>query len=316
MITRNEFENTIFNVSKKLLDEKKTPRIFTLSIKKRFDGDTLIEVYCQSFPHVECDFWRDKIESGNLTLDGCKVSPQQKVKAGQITQHSVPPKLEPSIDTTIELISATHDFWVISKPSPLPVHAGGRYQKHTLTSILQLAFPNQSFHLINRLDANTTGIVLVALNKKSANLLGKQFEEKRVKKTYLALVEGQPNQDSFTSSKSIGKLKTAAGGRQIEEGKDSMTEFEIIKKFTESTLLKVTPHSGRTNQIRLHLADLGHPIVGDLGHKNPQYFENNPLTYSTDSLFLHAWKLSFYHPVTKQKVTFESSPNKKWSAYF
>lgn len=315
MVSVAKFQNAIFNAAILLSLPKTKPRIFTLSVKKRFDGFTLLDLYAESFPHVEKEYWKSKIEIGNLTLDGKKVNPKQKVKAGQITQHSVPPKEEPAVDYTIELIFATENYWVINKPSPLPVHAGGRYQNNTLTHLLKTAFPEKNIHLINRLDANTTGIVLVALNKETAQKLGKQFENREVLKTYLALVEGVPENQQFQSTKSISKTKTPAGGRKLAEGHESISEFEILKTFENKTLLKVTPHSGRTNQIRLHLADLGLPIVGDLGYKNPDYYKNNPLTYPEDSLFLHAWKLVFWDDFTSLRVTHKAQPNNKWDSF-
>ena len=315
MISNSEFQEALFVAVQKKTQQLHQPRVFTLSVKKRFDGFQLLDVYAQSFPHVERTFWKSKIESGNLTIDTKKVSPSQIVRAGQITQHSVASKPEPKINSQIKLIAATTHFWVIDKPSPLPVHAGGRYQKNTLTQLLIDAFPNQKFHLINRLDANTTGIVLVALDKETAKVLGKQFENREVQKTYLALVEGTPNKQEFNSTKSISKEKTPAGGRKLEEGQDSNTDFKVLSHFEHTSLLQVTPHSGRTNQIRLHLAGLELPIVGDLGYKNPEYFKSHPLTYPNDSLFLHAWKLQFTHPVTQEIVNYESIPTQKWSTY-
>jgi 23S rRNA pseudouridine1911/1915/1917 synthase len=131
----------------------------------------------------------------------------------------------------------------------------------------------------------------------------------------LALVEGVPAQSDFTSTASISKEKTSAGGRKIDEGTAASTRFETLRSWENKSLIKVIPRSGRTNQIRLHLAHLNLPIVGDLGYKDPTYFENNPLTYPTDSLFLHAWKLSFDDPTTQKRLTFEAPPNKKWQPY-
>ena len=310
MITKEEFQQAIDQTQQKIVNSEPESRIFTLSVKKRFDSSTLLDLYSISFPHVKREFWETKIKLGNLTLDGAKVSPNQEVRAGQITQHSEPPKNEPDVSFDINLIEATQDYWIINKPSPLPVHAGGRYQYHTLTHILKKAFPNQSIHLINRLDANTTGALIIALNKKTAQAIGKQFENRSVNKTYLALVENAPSSTYFNSTASIGKSKTPAGGRKLEEGQESTTNFQVLRKFDNTTLLKVTPHSGRTNQIRLHLAGLGFPIIGDLGYKNPEYLKTNPLTYPTDSLFLHSWKISFSY---KNEIkSYTASPNQKW----
>jgi 23S rRNA pseudouridine1911/1915/1917 synthase len=311
MVSIEEFTTRISTAISKIYQISE-PRIFTLSVKKRFHSSTLLDMYTMCFPHVSTEFWEEKITSGNLTVDGRSVTPDQIVRAGQITQHRVAAKPEPVVNGQIRLLHAEPGFWIIGKPSPLPVHAGGRYQNHTLTHILKTAFPHQSFHLVNRLDANTTGIVLVATHRKAAQILGKQFENKLVRKTYLALVEGHPNVDEFSSTKEISKTKTLAGGREIAEGKSSETAFSVLGSFANTSLLEVVPSSGRTNQIRLHLADLGHPIVGDLGYKNREYFQDNPLTYPDDSLFLHAWKLEFQHPETGENVRFSAVPGKKW----
>lgn len=315
MISNTDFKSAILSGYQKINSIPPTPRVFTLSVKKKFDGFQLINVYCQSFSHVDKTFWENKINTGNLTLDGKKVSPDHIVRAGQITQHTSPYKPEPPISYDLNLIHANNEFWVINKPSPLPVHAGGRYLNHTLKKLLETSFPKQQFHLINRLDANTTGLVLVALNKQIAQNLNEQFQKQQVTKTYLALVEGTPEKNQFSSTKSIGKEKTPAGGRKIEAGKDSFTEFKIQNKFNDKTLLEVTPHSGRTNQIRLHLADIGLPIVGDLGYKNPAYFDQKPLTYDQDTLFLHSWKLKFKSPSSEIEFEFEAPINTKWTPY-
>lgn len=315
MITNTEFQNAIKLAHSKIEKQALETKTFTLSVKKRFDGYSLLDVYCKSFPHVAYDYWKNKIESGNLVVDKKQVKPEHKVRAGQITSHTVPGKPEPEVNWKLELLFASESYWVINKPSPLPVHAGGRFLYNTLTNGLKQAFPNQSLHLINRLDANTTGIVLVALNKETANEFGKQFENREVTKTYLSLVEGIPPNSSFTSSETISKTKTAAGGRKLEDGINSFTEFELVQQYGDNSLIKVTPSTGRTNQIRLHLAGLGLPIVGDLGYKDPEYFETKPLTYSDDSLFLHAWKLKFYDSKAGKEVEMIAPPNKKWRPF-
>jgi 23S rRNA pseudouridine1911/1915/1917 synthase len=315
MISPKVFKSALLQLPQKVTSLSLSPRTFTLSVKKRFHNYSILDLYTESFPHVDQGYWREKIISGNLKVDQQVVSITYPVKAGQITTHTVPPKEEPPVSWDLELLAATDSYWVLNKPSPLPVHAGGRYLYNTLTSGLKLAFPNQKFHLINRLDANTTCIVLVALNKETAKILGQQFENRIVKKTYLALVEGIPSSKNFSSSKSIGKLKTAAGGRSLSEGIESNTDFKCLESNNNQSLLQVTPHSGRTNQIRLHLAGLNLPIVGDLGYKNPVYFETHPLTYATDSLFLHAWKLVFKDPNSTKDIEYTCGPNFKWKPY-
>ena len=102
----------------------------------------------------------------------------------------------------------------------------------------------------------------------------------------------------------IGKTKTISGGRELaNDGLDSETKITVIKRFKNKnlTLLKVNPKNGRTNQIRLHLAGINHPIVGDLGYKDRTYFQNNPLTYPDDILFLHAHKINIIYNNTEKQ---------------
>ena len=177
------------------------------------------------------------------------------MQAGELAVHLSDPKTEPPVSVAINLIYEDDQLIVLDKPSPIPVHASGRFVRNTLINILELAFPTTTFKLLHRIDANTTGVIVLAKNKIAANFVQQQFENKTIKKTYIALVEGLVVDDYMNLQQLIG-------------------------------------------------TELGHPIVGDIGHKDPTYFENNPFTYETDSLFLHAHKLVITHPTTKKEIAF------------
>ena len=264
---------------------------------------SFLDFYTQAMPSISSEIWKEKIISGNLTLEGKSVKTNHLVLAGQMTKHTNQPIIEPSINTNIELLEWNNDFIIINKPAPLPIHPSGRFEHNTLSEILKNAFPKEDFKLTHRIDANTTGIVVIARNKEAANSIITQFKKQTIQKEYLALVEGIVQTEIFTLNKNIGNEITAGGGRKINKtGEAASTTFKILKKYPKEkqTLLSVIPHSGRTNQIRIHLANIGFPIVGDIGYKDKTYFENNPLTYNEDCLFLHAWKISFSHKNTTQ----------------
>ncbi len=312
-----EFAAYINKATSPLKGSIPTVKTYKLSVKERYNGISILDFYCKAMPHISKEIWKEKIESGILTVNGKSVTTDQIVKVGEITQHFTEPQTEPDINTNIKLIEWNVDFIIINKPAPLPMHSGGRFDKNTLVEILSDAFPNENFKLVHRIDANTTGIVVIAKNSTTANKIIAQFKDQSVQKEYLALVEGIINKDSFNLYDSISKTLTPSGGRKIsDDGKEANTEIRILKRFQKNnqTLLSVIPHSGRTNQIRIHLANMGHPIVGDKGYKDPAYFKNNPLTYEDDRLFLHAWKISFSHK--NKKLSFVADIPKKFDNHY
>ena len=298
MITQELFNHRIQKVTEPLPGSVPKPTHYRLPVKKKFEGYNVIDFFLEVVPRSTKDIWLEKINKQTLFINGKPAAENSVLKAGYITEHFSAPKTEPEVSNQIELLYADEHIIIINKPAPLPMHPSGRFNRNSLTEILKLAFPEEDFKIIHRLDANTTGIVILARNKEIVQSISKQFESKTTQKKYLALVEGIAKEDYFNTNTKIGVAKTAGGGRaSSEDGIDAYTEFNVLERrlHNNETLLEVIPHTGRTNQIRLHLAKLGFPIVGDEGYKNSEYFKTNPLTYPTDCLFLHAWKLTFYY---------------------
>ena len=205
---------------------------------------------------------------------------------------------------------------VINKPAPLPIHPSGRFNRNTLQAILQTVYHPQKPRPAHRLDANTSGLVVFTRTRHFAKFVQPQFERGEVEKTYLARVIGNPVEDTFFCDAPIADEPVVAGARQIDtaDGIPARTEFCVIHRDPDGTaLLEVRPLTGRTNQIRLHLWHLGFPICGD-----PVYLPGNALgnrqtlAPGDPPLCLHAWKLTFRHPLTKEATTFEA-PTPIWS---
>ncbi len=154
----------------------------------------------------------------------------------------------------------------------------------------------------NRLDRETSGVVLFALEKKVNKSLGTAFQERLVKKEYLAWVEGAPQKESWTSDAQIGKIggKNTVVGKG--EGKKAETLFRVLRRVEGRTLVMASPLTGRTHQIRIHLAQAGHPVVGDRAYG----------AKPDRRLYLHAWRLTVKHPVSGKLLSLEAPLPADW----
>ncbi|MCO6500313.1 MAG: RluA family pseudouridine synthase [Vicingus serpentipes] len=311
----SEFKKAILKATTPLPGSHLEAFTYQLTVKKKYQGLSILDFYCEIIPRSSKEDWINKINNQNLKVNNNSITIDYIVKAGDITTHTTEPKTEPEVNSNINLIYADENIWVIDKPSPLPVHASGRFVRNTLIFILEKTFPEDDFKLLHRIDANTTGVIIVAKNKKDANLMQQQFENKIVKKEYIALVEGILKKDTLTLTQNIGNEVLIAGARKVDpNGKEALTKIKVLERRLDKnqSLIKVTPLTGRTNQIRLHLAAINHPIVGDIGYKDLSYFETNPFTYNKDQLFLHAYRLSFIHPTTNKEMLVKAEIPKKF----
>jgi len=149
----------------------------------------------------------------------------------------------------------------------------------------------------HRLDRETSGVLLFALEKKVNGSLGSAFRQRRVKKEYLAWVEGSPKQDSWTSDADIGQVGGKYTAVRKGEGKEAQTNFRVLRREEGRTLVLAVPLTGRTHQIRIHLAEAGCPVLGDRSYG----------AKPDKRLYLHAWRLTLKHPVYRKPLSFESS---------
>jgi UPF0176 protein len=287
-----------------------------INVSQRCDGLTLLQTFCFVTKHLPESYWQQEIAAGMvLNSEHQTVSAELIVRAGERYLHKFPHSIEPDVNSHIEVLYEDEALVVLNKPAPLPMHAGGRFYRNTLQHVLNEVYRPQKPSPAHRLDANTTGLVLVARTRHFAGKLQPQFAQGKVRKHYLVRVQGHPPGDEFSCSAPIGSESGALGTRQIaQEGPVARTEFTVLKRCANSTLLEARPLTGRTNQIRIHCAHLGFPVCGD-----PTYLGGGRLgltqTLDTQSppLCLHAWKIAFTHPATSQALEFEA-PAPEWAA--
>ena len=269
-----------------------------------YDGATLEEFLARRFPHVDESAWRAVIEEGLLRRGERRLQPNDRVTAGDRLVHVRPNTIEPDVSLDIEWLYEDAAVLAIGKPAPLPIHPSGRFNKNTLTSILQGARPDVRLYVVHRLDAETTGVVIFAKSPDVARHLGVQFEWGRVEKEYLAVVRGRPSWTETTCDAPIDRRTGPSGSRGVGDGgQPSRTEFRVLHPCGDDTLVVARPASGRTHQIRIHCAAIGHAILGDRIYGAPP--PDVPLDGST--LRLHAWKLTIELP-GESKLALEAPP--------
>ncbi|HEY6641215.1 pseudouridine synthase [Povalibacter sp.] len=284
-----------------------------LTITAACDGMTLIEALCRIVTHVPELFWQERCKQG-LLLDaaGNAIAASAVVRAGERYFHRFPAVIEPDVNMRIELIHEDEALLVLNKPAPLPMHAGGRFQRNTVKYILDALYHPETPRPAHRLDANTTGALVVARTQYFAGKIQSQFARGEVEKTYLTHVHGHPAEDDFHCAAPISADAGHAGSRVIDAvaGLSARTEFRVLRRLDDGTaLLEARPLTGRTNQIRVHLWHLGFPICGD-----PVYLRGDVLgdsqTLPVDAppLCLHAWRVRFRHPLLRKMSEFTAPP--------
>jgi UPF0176 protein len=288
------------------------------NVPESCDGRTLLEALCRVVKNVSAEQWETECARGLLLNSKNEaVAATHVVRAGERYRHFFPNTTEPDVNGAVEILHEDEALIVLNKPAPLPMHAGGRFYRNTLQYLLNRVYHPQKPHPAHRLDANTTGVVLVTRTRHFAGKLQPQFAAGQVKKLYLVRVQGHPPEDVFQCDAPISAEAGELGSRIVDEkaGLVARTEFRVRRRCADgTTLLEVRPLTGRTNQIRIHLWHLGFPVCGDAVYlAGKKIGDTQTLAVSDPPLCLHAWRIKFIHPLTQRPVEFVAPPP-AWSA--
>lgn len=214
----------------------------------------------------------------------------------------------------LDLLYEDPDVLVVNKPPGLIVHPGAGRERGTLVNALLHHCPDltgiggiQRPGIVHRLDKETSGCLVVAKTESAHQTLTRQFEHRQVKKTYLALVHGLVRADQGKITFPIGRREHERKrmGVRTRKGRETETTFRVIRSTRDCSLVEVTPTTGRTHQIRVHLAAIGHPVVGDKLYGGRRERKSR---LKVAHQLLHAWKLGFTHPRTGVQVDSTAPP--------
>lgn len=255
------------------------------------------------------------IKEGFVLVGGRKVDPDYEVRRGDTIRIETPPPVPTKIlpeDINLNIIYEDRDILVIDKQAGMVVHPTSDHLSGTLVNALlghlkKATLPSQGETLrpgiIHRLDKGTSGLIVVAKSQEALENLKNQFGQRKVIKKYLALVRGKLEPAIGEINKPIARHKRNRQKFTISPaGKEAKTNYEVKEYIRDRyTLVEAAPKTGRTHQIRVHLASIGHSVVGD------KLYGGGPAS----RLFLHATGLEFTHPRTNKKVSFTSSLPRK-----
>ena len=280
-----------------------------------YDGRSLLEMLSGLFPHAPETRWRELCEQGAFEgPDGQGAGPMQRVRAGERYQRLILNDVEPGVNADIRILHEDEALLVLNKPAPLPMHPAGRFHRNTLQFLLNAVYAPQKPRSLHRLDAGTTGVVVFARTRFFAKRLQAPFESGGVEKLYLARVQGWPREETFHCNLPVS---AGPGVREIDEeaGQAAETVFRVVRRDPDGTaLVEARPVTGRTNQIRLHLWHLGHPVCGDPVYRLDGVADESMAPAPGDPpLRLHARQLTLVHPLSGQQVTFTAPvPDYLW----
>jgi 23S rRNA pseudouridine1911/1915/1917 synthase len=267
---------------------------------------TLLEILQQRFPASSTTTLRKMLKSDRVTVNGVtirdakvQIAPDDVVESGNSTRRN-------RIDSRLKIVFEDSDLIVVEKPTELLTVASPTEKRNTVEALLDSYFnaaPGEHrVHVVQRLDRDTSGVLVFARNAFAREVLEEQFAAHDVGRTYVAIVRGQlqPPSGTFRSFLAEDSEMRVRSIADIAKGKEAITHYRTIASGAQYSMLEINLETGRRNQIRVHLSEAGHPVAGDTmygGHEDAR---------ALNRLALHARDLAFLHPRTKEEMKFTS----------
>ncbi len=283
----------------------------SLSVNPDQKGLRLDAWLALEMPDLSRSQWKTLIQDGRVAVNGGRCKPNHKLKAADEIKWSIPEPASGAVlpeEIPLDILYEDEAVLVLNKPPGLVVHPAAGNESGTLVNALLFHDPVfegvERAGIVHRLDKDTSGVMVVAKSEAALAELQRQFKARETEKEYLALVWGDPPPG--------GRIETLIGRHPAhrkkmavltEDGRTAISNYESLERFSETALVRVRIETGRTHQIRVHLAHLGHPIVGDSVYGRAR---KHRLPVTPERQMLHAARLAFTHPASGKRLSFEA----------
>ncbi len=282
-------------------------------------GTMLVDWLAARFRYLDGDGWREQIAAGRLQRNGRPATATDRLHTGDLIAFR-PEHKEPRADLRIDVLADEAAFAVVFKPAHLVAHADGAFVQNTFFRVLERRYKDRGepvqLALAHRLDRETSGLMVVSKDPATSRALQRQFTAGTVQKEYLAIVHGIVAADRLELEGAIGRdphseisIRRAVVMADQEDARAAHTTIEVLERLPTCTLVRATPHTGRTHQIRVHLTHAGHPLIGDklYGRTDAEYLDyvrfvkagGDPAwdgRLAAGRQLLHAAAIAFEHP--------------------
>ena len=276
---------------------------------KVVESDVRIDKYLSANTDLSRSLISKMIDNEYILVNGKKTKNNYKVKNNDIISIDENFKEETNIEPEkmkLDIVYEDEDIIIVNKPSGMVVHPGNGNYKGTLVNGLmyytnRLSDINGEVRpgIVHRIDKDTSGLIIIAKNNKSHEILSDYFKNKTITRIYIALVKGDLKSNSGTIDAPIGRSDKDRKKMAVtsKNSKEAITHFKVLKRYKGYTLIKCKLDTGRTHQIRVHMAYIGHPVYNDPVYTNDKCSEFGQ--------FLHSYSMEFIPPITKEKMYFE-----------
>lgn len=290
---------------------KQNPNIF--NVEKEYDGTRIDKFLSDLYPEKSRNTIQKYIKDGNVLVNSKIIKSNYKCKTGDEIYFDEPEPVEVEIvpeDIPLDIIYEDQDILIVNKPKGMVVHpAPGHYSGTLVNAIMfhckdDLSGINGEIRpgIVHRIDMDTTGSLIVCKNDYAHNKIAEQIKDHSINRIYKGIVIGNIKEDEGVIETTIGRNSNDRKKMAInvKNGKEAITHYKVIKRFEKYTYMEFKLETGRTHQIRVHMASLGHPLLGDA------VYGPNKCQFKLQGQTLHAQTIGFIHPTTGEYVEFNA----------